>query len=245
MLKFKHLAGFCLLLTLVSVGCLHITEEATFRNNGSGSYKMTLDMGEMKNMMDMFKNMKPDSAGNDMGMPDLGGGNPMGSLSGELTGMSKNLKGLQGLTNVVEINDTVNFKFGYSFDFADVNALNRALKMVNKDKFENNAEEVFKFSGKSFERLGSGDLGQAIKGAMGEGEEGGDEMAQGMEMAKMFFADMSYTQIYHFPDRKVKKSTNTLSEMSDDNHTLQIKIKPFDEDQQKKKVTVATAVKLK
>ncbi|MCC7465121.1 MAG: hypothetical protein IT261_02570, partial [Saprospiraceae bacterium] len=43
-------------------GCLHIIEEATFRNNGSGSYKMTLDMSEMKGMMDMFKGMAGDSS---------------------------------------------------------------------------------------------------------------------------------------------------------------------------------------
>ncbi len=38
-------------------GCLHIIEEATFHNNGSGSYKMTFDMSELKGMMDMMKGM--------------------------------------------------------------------------------------------------------------------------------------------------------------------------------------------
>ena len=40
-------------------------------------------------------------------------------------------------------------------------------------------------------------------------------------------------------------STNELAELSDDNHTMTITIKPFDEEQQAKKVTVATEVKLK
>ena len=73
-----------------------------------------------------------------------------------------------------------------------------------------------------------------------------DEEAEGqMDMMKMFFADMSYKQVYHFPDRKVKSSTNKLGEITDDGHTVTYTIKPFDEEQQKKKVSVATKVKLK
>ncbi|MDX1912304.1 MAG: hypothetical protein SFV22_12500, partial [Saprospiraceae bacterium] len=48
-------------------GCLHIIEEATFRNNGSGNYKMTLDMSELKGMMDMMKGMAGDSSMMNMG----------------------------------------------------------------------------------------------------------------------------------------------------------------------------------
>jgi hypothetical protein len=75
---------------------------------------------------------------------------------------------------------------------------------------------------------------------------GGDEGEEGnMDMMKTFLADMSYEQIYHFPDREVKKSDNKLGEISGDGHTLSIKLKPFDEEQQQKKATVATKVKLK
>jgi len=51
--------------------------------------------------------------------------------------------------------------------------------------------------------------------------------------------------VYHFPDRKVKKSSNGLSELSDDDHTLTITLKPFDEEQLKSKANVTTEVKLK
>ena len=61
----------------------------------------------------------------------------------------------------------------------------------------------------------------------------------------MMFADMSYKQVYYFPDRELKKSRNDLTELSDNNHTMTITTKPFDEEQQKKKVSVAAEVKLK
>lgn len=246
----KHFLFLLTTLVLFLSSCLHIVEEVTFRDKGNGTYKMTLDMSEMKGMMDMMKGMKPDSAGVDssgMGigaMPDMGG-NPMGQFGEQMTGVAKDLKGIQGISNVVEINDTTAFNFGYSFDFSDVTALNRALKTINKEKYDTKVEEVFKFNGKNFERLATGDMGAELKKAMDENGGGEGEGEQGMEMAKMFFADMSYEQIYHFPDRKIKKSTNTLSELSDEDHTLRVKIKPFDEDQQKKNVSVATAVKLK
>jgi len=261
MKKLKNLFLAVLTLSVTALtGCLHIIEEATFNNNGSGSYKMTLDMSEMKGMMDMFKGMGGDSTAMNMGGDSSaihGTGDytppaeaaapaedPMGGLGEQMSSVAETLKGVQGISSVVEIKDTSNFNFGYSFNFSDMAALNRALKIINKDKYETKVDEVFRFNGKSFERLATGDLGEEMKKAMMNS--GGDEEEEGnMDMVKMFLADMSYKQIYHFPDRSVKKSDNKLGEISNDGHTLTIDLKPFDEEQMKKKVSVATKVKLK
>jgi len=259
-LKSLFLAVLTLSLTALT-GCLHIIEEATFRNDGSGSYKMTLDMSEMKGMMDMVKGMGGDSMAMNMGADSTsiqGEGDytppseapnmeadPMGGLGDQLTSVASTLQGVQGITSVVEIKDTSNFNYGYSFNFADITALNRALKIINKDKYESKVEEVFRFKGKNFERLGAGDIGEEMKKAMMENGGGEDGEEGSMDMIKMFLADMSYKQIYHFPDRAVKKSDNKLGEISDNGHTLTINIKPFDEEQQKQKASVATKVKLK
>lgn len=239
-------------LTLVSItltGCLHIVEEVTFNDKGNGTYAMTLDMSEMKGMMDMMKGMAGDSLSSDS-TAILGAeaepavDNSMSQMGEQLSSVAASLKGVEGVKNVVEINDTTNLKFGYTFDFVDVTALNRALKIINKDKYDSKTDEIFKFSGKGFERLSAGDLGEEIKKALAEGggEEGGDES---MDMMKMMFGDMSYKQVYHFPDREIKKSDNSLVELSDGNHTMTITIKPFDEEQQKLNPTVATTAKLK
>jgi hypothetical protein len=238
--------------SLTLTGCLHILEEVTFRNNGSGSYQMVLDMSEVKGMMDMFQGMGEGTEGDSTAIAEEQPAeepavedNSMSQLGNEISNVAQSLKGVAGLTNVLEINDTASFKFGYSFDFANVEALNKALKIINKEKYDAKAEEVFKFNGKSFERLGAADLGQEIKKALSESTDEAEVDGENLDMMKMFFADMSYKQVYHFPDRVVKKSSNELSELSDNDHTLTITIKPFDEEQQKKKVTVATAVKLK
>ena len=228
--------------SMALTGCLHIIEEVTFKDKGSGKYAMTLDMSEVKGMMDMLQSMSPDSSGGGGEMPTQD--NSMTHMGQEISGVAATLQGIEGLSNIVELNDTAALKFGYSFDFADVAALNRALKVVNKDKYDSKVEEVFKFTGKSFERLSTGDMGEELKKALSEseGEEGGEET---MDMMKMMFADMSYQQIYHFPDRQIKKSSNELAQLSDDNHTMTITLKPFGEEQQNKKATVAAEVKLK
>ncbi len=246
---------FLAVLAMVSMtltSCLHILEEVTFKDKGNGSYAMTLDMSELKGMMDMMKGMTGDSLSGDS-TAILGGDaaaqpavdNSMSQMGEQLSSVAASLKGIQGVSNVVEVNDTSNLKFGYTFDFVDVAALNRALKIINKEKYDSKTDEIFKFTGKNFERLGAGDLGEEIKKALAEGggeEEGGEES---MDMMKMMFADMSYTQVYHFPDREIKKSENSLAALSDDNHTMTILIKPFDEEQQKLKPTVAATAKLK
>lgn len=244
MKNFRNL--FLLILAAVSLSltsCLHILEEVTVKKDGSGSYKMTLDMGEVKNMMEMFKGMGQDSAaleGVDVNETTDSG---MGEMGQQLSSVAQSLKGVAGLTNVKEINDTTAFNFGYAFDFVNIDALNKAMKLINKEKYDTKVDQVFKFSGKNFERLSTGDLGEEIKKALAENE---DADAEGsMDMVKSFFADMTYKQVYHFPDRVVKKSSNDLSEISDNGHTLAITLKPFDEEQQKKKLSVGTVVKLK
>ena len=86
-------------------------------------------------------------------------------------------------------------------------------------------------------------IGEELKKAVAENS--GEDAEGSMEMVKMFFAGMSYKQVYNFPDRVIKKNSNELGELSDSDHTLTITIKPFDEEQQKKNATVATTLKLK
>ena len=222
--------------------CLHIIEDVTFHKNGSGTYKMTLDMSEIKGMMEMMKGMGGDStaaaAGMAGGLPD----NSMSQMGEQLSSVAATIKGVQGISNVSEVNDTAAFKFGYAFDFADVNALNRALKIINKDKFESKTDEIYKFDGKNFERTADGDIGAQMKKSLADNS---GEEAENMDMMKTFFADMSYKQVYHFTDQKIKKNNNELGVLSDEEQTYTIELKPFNEEQAQKKVTVATKLKVK
>ncbi|MFN5235734.1 MAG: hypothetical protein ACK5FV_01035 [Bacteroidota bacterium] len=254
MLKTRNFLIPVLLLAFsMLTGCLHIIEEVTLSSKGSGTYQMVVDMSELKGMMDMMKGMGENMPGEESDSTIIGGEgdytppateadeNPMGNIGEEFSGVAGSLEGIPGISNVIAINDTAAYKFGYSFDFIDITALNRALKVIGKEKYDTKTEETFRYSGKNFERLGVGDLGGEIKKTLSESEEVDESQ---MDMMKMFFADMSYQQIYRFTDRKIKKSDNKLGELSDDDHTLTVTLKPFDEEQMKQKASVATKIKL-
>ncbi|MFN4080339.1 MAG: hypothetical protein ACK4NS_05520 [Saprospiraceae bacterium] len=231
-------------IALSATGCLNIIEEVTFKKDGSGSYKMTIDMSQVKSMMDVLKGMNTEGEGegeDEQAGEDPAGDESMANLGAELSNVAASLRKIPGLSNIKEIQDTSVYLFGYSFDFAGQESLNKALKVINKEKYDTKTEEVFKFKGKSFERLNSGDIGAQLQKTLADAED--DE--ENMEMIKMFFSEMTYQQIYQFPDMVVKKSSNKLSEISNNGHTLSITLKPFDEEQQKQKAGVATQVKLK
>ena len=236
--------------TLALTSCINIFEDVTFKDNGSGTYKMTIDMSGMKDMMEMVKGMNGEMGADSTGAegaeaapaPDASEG--MSQMGEQLAGnIKKTIGEIPGISNVVELQDTATLQFGYTFDFANVEALNKAIKALTKEKYDSKAEETYKFSGKKFERLAAANIGELFKSAMGEAS---DEAEEGsMDMVKTFLADMKYTQTYRFPDRVVKSSSNGLSQIQDNGHTLVIELKPFDEEQAKQKASVITEVKLK
>jgi hypothetical protein len=241
---------FLLLLTagsLLATGCLHIVEELTTKKNGSGSYKLTFDMSEMKDMMDMVKSMAADSLSADSAaMPEIG--NPMAMLGGksESGAFLGALRSIPGITNVAESNDTVQLVSSFSFDYADNAALNRALHAIYKDRFDKKITDPYKNAKKKFQRFATADLGTMFRAAFDEASDAAGEDDEGMgDMAGMFFSTMTYKQVYIFPDRTVKKSTNPLSEISADGHTVTIEMKPFDKEQQASNPSVATEIQLK
>jgi hypothetical protein len=223
---------------LFLAGCLHVEEQVTFRKNGSGTYVINLDMSEMKGMMDMMKSMADDPSASEME-----GAGDFTQLGQQLSSVKASIEGIQGISNVRETNDTSSFKFGYAFDFSNVDALNRALRIINKEKYDSKSGAIFAYTGKDFERFSAGDIGEEIKKAMAESDADDDE--QSMEMVKMFFNDMSYRSVYHFPDQAIKKNSNPLGQVSADGHSLTVELKPFDTAQQNQKSGVATKIKLK
>ena len=258
-MKFFVFAAFALSLT----GCLDIEEEVTYHDNGNGSYSMKMDMSQMKGMMDMMKNMggetgapkeETDGVVSDM-EPEtpsdvvkveevpadetgLGGAGDLGKMGEEFSKSLEGIKTMKGVKNAVALNDTANLIFGYSFEFDNVETLNKAIVALNKDKFEGKNGPTFVAGKKSFERTSAFDLGQLIAQAMSENEEG----AESMDMIKMFFGEMKYKQIYHF-DRKVKKSDNAEAEISADGKTVTLTANPFAEGAKTK--SVANVLKLK
>ncbi len=251
----KRLLGWLTLgvVSLLFTSCLHIVEEITVKKDGSGSYTMTIDMSEVKSMMDALKSMgeqtdeekssdQPEEA-NEEDAQETTEDNSMLQMGTELSSVANSLRGIAGLSNVREINDTSTYLFGYSFDFANIEVLNKAIRIINREKYDSKVEEAFRFKSGNFERLNAADIGEQFKKTLTEVEEEDEE--GNADMVKAFFSSMTYKQVYRFPDARIKKSSNPLSELSSDGQSVTILLKPLDEEQQKKKPSVATVIKLK
>lgn len=242
----KSISALLAVCVLTLSSCFHIIEEVTFRDSGKGSYSMMFDMSDFKNIIAMLQNMAPaDSSGGQTAQMPVMQGNPIGKEQG---GMAVLLKDMKGISNILEVTDSTNLKFGFTFDFEDVTSLNKALKTFQTGQTSDGQEDTFKFDGQSFERRGANDFVEAMKKNMSENKsEGNQDSPKGMDMAmfKMFFGNMSFKQIYHFPDREINERDNSSGNVSEDKHTLNIVIKIFDEEPQKKKGNSITTVNLK
>lgn len=220
-------------------GCLNIFEEITLKKNGSGHYEMRIDMSQMKEMMAMLKGM---SAADSTGEGEDPGGQ-LDQMGAAFTSLADAVKDVRGLSNVMAISDTATFEFGYKFDFADVDALNRAVKKIAEQGDSGTAipDQVFLFKKGKFSRadVAGGMVDDIMKNLGGGGE--GDEADQ----MKMMFADMTATTTYIFPDQKVKKQNHSFGKISEDGHTISIEMKPFAEGADLKKMGSGIEVKVK
>lgn len=205
--------------TMTLSGCFDIIEEIWVKKDGSGAYSYTINMGEAKSMIEMFKSMAPDSTGagedNSMGQMD--------DISKGFTTVIGKLKEVKGITGAAEIKDTVNYVFGVKFNYADMAALNEATRIVagkeavDKPSFISEKKK-FIFTD-AFET--KSDLTKALLGE--------EEHNEDMEMAKNMFSETRLRKIYHF-ERQVKKASNKASQISSDKKSVTLDYYLFKED---------------
>lgn len=107
--------AFCLALIISFTSCITIEESYTFKSNGAGTMKYTIDMSEMSSLLAMAEEEE--------------GGNPMGQDM-SFVEIADKLKEIPGISVAEAIEDKENYLYGLSFKFQDLNALNRALNKI-------------------------------------------------------------------------------------------------------------------
>ena len=186
-------ALFCLMLSTTS--CMNLLERIFFNSNGGGTYSFTIDMSEMKSMMEMM--------GTEMSTEDL-----LKELDLDNTDADEKLKAVKGISNVALTFDSVKFSVGLKFDFADLNALNQGISTYFKDSTKTGDQmyDFFEEKGGSIIRSNVNLIGENFDKAMNETENPED-----LEMAKMFLGDMYYSSELIF-DSKIRSFSNNQYE---------------------------------
>ena len=177
---------------------------------------------EMSEMMSMMEGLMSSEENNSTDM--------VGTMDSSMLEVAETLRGINGISNVAH--KTENYKFKISYDFANIDALNEASQnnalssggMGQGEMMDGMmpTSPAYEWTAKTFERIDA-PMSDLFNQASGDDE----EMAQAMEMAKMFMGSASFKSIYHFPG-KVKKVENDDARISADKKTTTLEVKLLD-----------------
>jgi len=214
---FKHVKR--LLILALSVGllssCFEIEEQITFNNNGSGSYSFVLDMAEMKVMFEAMGSSVDE-------LEESPGQSFVNDFNKDQRPL---IEGVPGISNIQAINDEEAYKFGYSFDFTNVQALNGGLNVAFANDDSPKRNEVYAEAGKGyFARRDPQNIKQELFAALGEQNE--EMKAMGMDPADIF-GQVNYHLIYNFP-KAVKSVDNPDAEIAENGRTVELRLYIFD-----------------
>lgn len=242
--KFYSLA-IVAILAFSLTSCFDLKEEVTINSDGSGSFIQTIDMGNNP-MMQMALNMQSDSAKNE----DKG----MNKMDSTMQEAKAKLSQVKGISNVKTASSTEGLKYTIMYDFADIDALNRAVNAGKEDKGGDvkMMQKTYSFKKGEFTKsnnfsMGSNDidLSEIFGGEKGDEEKTDEEKQQIKQMMQMFFGSANYTYIVHVPTKVKSYSNKSNTSVSEDGKTLTMSIPFLELIDEEKKANVGNSIKFK
>ncbi len=220
----KPLFALLLLLAFSVSSCFHIVEELRLKKDGSGTYSLTFDLGELLGNP-MLKEIMEENG--ETGLPELGAKMDTLIKFTDLSPEQRSQLDRPAFWDKVEMRIIADEASGVMkstliLAFDDLSDI--AYFYQNLDKFQANGSEMtegiggtenlnflsngplFELSGNRFSRLPTTQTATF-------------EDPEEAEFAKLFFASGTYTSIYHLPG-KVKKVSNPQAVIDDKQVTL-------------------------
>jgi hypothetical protein len=191
---------------LFEVG-LDIYETGHIHDDGSGQFEVAADLTKVEQLIkfaSLFAEISPEVA--------------QKNIKESLTELAKILENLSGISNVATTNDAGTLSVALSFQFNSVQVLNEAVCKLYAF-IDHPGSTYFKMSRHSFSRADTPNLKQLISHYR-------DHVKTDTQIAdlilKNFLHLITYHTTYHF-DKKIKKATNKLSNISKDGKTIFLK----------------------
>ncbi|MEX0986029.1 MAG: hypothetical protein WD052_01040 [Bacteroidales bacterium] len=186
--------------SLMLQSCFEIREIVKFNKDGSGTFTMTIDMSEVKQMLAGFG-----------GSEEIESSSPFQNMETESAATMKRLRETDGLSNINFISENDGYVIITSFDFSDIDALNRGMDVVydNESEYEG-TPDYYKFRRRKFERTSSHNFLDKVKKEFTT-----EDMAtEGMDLSALF-ADVVYVNKIIFEGKKIKKVRSGHPELSE------------------------------
>ncbi|MEL6536003.1 MAG: hypothetical protein AAFQ98_11355 [Bacteroidota bacterium] len=199
----KSTLGLFILGLFFLSSCLEIKEQVFLKRNGSGTFTLTIDMSQMKSMMEAMG----------VNIEDMGEEDPFSGVETDFEDQKAELESIPGVSNARVIPDRNTYAISVAFDFTDIDALNAGANKVFQDEDRTADMEYYRYSRGSFERTPYFEHAEQVKDELNNSED-----LQGMDPTA-FFGEMNYTTVFEF-ERPVKKMSNDSYSLSADNKSV-------------------------
>jgi hypothetical protein len=244
----KHLFKITVILIclLGCTACFDLQENLLLKKDGSGKFSFLINLGEFKPMLSMF-DQEDNKIDKEKSTTRKSPANKLNSTF-EIT--RRKLLNTPGISNVKNIEDTINYSFGLSFDFKNIEALNKAMnRLFEDDSADTEIEETVYFQLKNnqltrLEVLDSKSLLGKTNAMSGISKSGKTDNGL-MSLSKLFEA-VTYTANYEF-ENKIDSIKNENAMLSSNLKKVSIKCFPFaaPEDSTQQKCSISNIITFK
>ena len=177
-----------LAVSMLGTSCLNVTEEFFFKKDGSGTAKVVYDLTEMVALLDMMSSM----GGEAEDIPSM-------DELWESTQIVDALANLAGITNVKNLTNKDSKVFGFSYDFASIEALNRSVGVTAGPDLGGDQSMGLSKEGALFTMSKKG-----LSRSFPKMDTPEDVSEEDMSMMSSMMGEASYNVIYTF-EKKIKK----------------------------------------
>lgn len=197
--------AFLSVMSLTLTGCFEVEEKVRFNSDYSGTFSLTIDMGQMKEMMlSMGINL------------DEMEENPFEDMENDFAEQRDKMNGLEGVSNARLVSDDENYVISMLLDFEDVDALNRVMNESFNNEVENAKPIVYyKKTRNGIERTDAFEHGYQMKAELENSED-----LQGMDPAAIF-SDLSYKVTMEF-ERSIRSTSNGDYQISEGENAVSL-----------------------
>jgi hypothetical protein len=198
MLKYSCNLSLLLIIILFS-SCFELREEIDLNKDGSGTYRLLLDMSQSKATIDLAQKMKQDDESNK---------NLTTTIDSTFAKSVMRFSQIKGISQAKDSVNKVDYVFGVLFKFENIEALNNAMAELNKDENGQSTlqEAVYSFKKNVFERQNIyyfNNISDALKNKT--------EKEKAEQMRNMFDG-ASYINLLKI-NGKIKKYSNSKAEL--------------------------------
>lgn len=190
-----------------------VYEIVHIHENGSGEFEIAVDLRKAEKFIDIAEYL----AKEDPKFAQL-------AVHRAFRKTAKRLRRVPGIQKISTARDAKMLHFKLSFHFANIKALNRAMRKIYTH-VDAPQLSYFKMNRKAFIRLDTRSIANLIKYYY----EKDDSRIRSFDI-EAFFKDITYTLIYKF-DRKIKRATNRLAQVSRDRKMVVLKQHLLDDEE--------------